>query len=63
MTVPNTQPGVADRFLKDVAEVAAELRKNPDSSATGMVRIEDPIVVSFLNIIIQTQGWNIKAHY
>ena len=56
MTVPNTQPGVADRFLKDIAEVAAELRKNPDSSATGMVRIEDPIVISLLNIIIQTQG-------
>lgn len=36
-TVLHTQPGVADRFIRDVQEQVAIIMKNPKEKTTGMV--------------------------
>jgi len=37
LTLLTTQPGVAEKFIKDVKECTAKLLKDPDAKTTGMV--------------------------
>jgi sphinganine-1-phosphate aldolase len=39
VTRPHTLPGVADRFLKDLAECAAQVRSSPSEKATGAAAV------------------------
>ena len=39
VTMPVTQPGVADQFIKDVKESTEKILKNPQKKTTGGVSI------------------------
>lgn len=47
VTALNTQPGVADQFIKDVRECTAALLKDPAAKSSGMVRYS-----------VSTNKWN-----
>ena len=45
-TMQHTQPGVADRFIKDVADEVAILMKDPTGPTTGVVSSKS-LIISF----------------
>lgn len=44
----HTQPGVAEKFIKDVREEVAIIMKNPKEKTTGMVRLLYHVFIRFM---------------
>lgn len=63
----HTQPGVAERFLKDLASAADKLMKSPSNGSTGMVRETYPSVsrvssplTSYFSDVLGCNLWNVR---
>ena len=62
VTMPVTQSGVADQFIKDVEEGAEKILKNPKKKTTGGVKYKPKnIIASLFSAIRTTATFRVKV--